>query len=167
MYLKPKFGGKRKRIGLRRSQTATRSLETMPQPQRWPKCLYYILPNTNYRETSRQRPGTMPRFTTHIAATKEESIEKDRETFPNGRTIYTDGSGFKGAIGAAAVVFVNGTKTAELRYQLGPDTKHTSRLRRRTCGHHTGAPPRTQRYRYPRTHQCHKTCFCLMVWLTL
>ena len=74
---------------------------------------------------TRQRPGTLPDFSTSIAETKEESIEKDNEMFPNGRMIYTDGSGFRGAIGAAAVLFVDGEKKGHLRYQLGPDTKHT------------------------------------------
>ena len=32
--------------------------------------------------------------------------------------------GYKGAIGAAAVSFLNGTKMVELHYQLGPDTRH-------------------------------------------
>ncbi len=39
--------------------------------------------------------------------------------------IYTDSSGYKGAIGTVVVAFVNGTKTVELHYQLGPATRHT------------------------------------------
>ena len=74
---------------------------------------------------TRQRPGTTPNFSTFIAETKEDSIENNKELFPVNRMIYTDGSGYKGAIGAAAVSYVNGAKTAELRYQLGPDTRHT------------------------------------------
>src|SRR5258706_5156693 len=73
----------------------------------------------------RQRPGTLPNFSMSIAKTKEESIEKDNEMFPTSRMIYTNGLGFKGAIGAAAVVFVDSTKRAQLYYQLGPDTEHT------------------------------------------
>src|SRR5258706_2347344 len=73
---------------------------------------------------TRQRPGTTPNFSTFIAETKEKSVENDNELFPISRMIYTDGSGYKGAIGAAAVAFANGTKIAELRYQLGPDTRH-------------------------------------------
>jgi len=76
-------------------------------------------------KATRQRPGSPPNFTTSIAKSKEESIEIDKELFPVGRMIYTDGSGYKGMIGAAAVLFVNGTKTADLRFQLGPDTQHT------------------------------------------
>ena len=74
---------------------------------------------------TRQRPGTTPMFSASIARTKEESIEIDKDMFPRGRMVYTDGSGFKGAIGAAAVLYVNGTKKTQVRYQLGPETKHT------------------------------------------
>src|SRR5258706_3831080 len=74
---------------------------------------------------TRQRPGTTPNFSTFIAETKEKSVENDNKLFPISRMIYTDGSGYKGAIGAAAVAFANSTKIAELRYQLGPDTRHT------------------------------------------
>ena len=72
----------------------------------------------------RQCLGTIPKYLTFIAVSKEESIEKDKELFPTNRMIYTDSSGFKGAIGAAAVAFTNGIKTAELQYQLSPITKH-------------------------------------------
>ena len=74
---------------------------------------------------TRQRPGTAPAFTTNIVSTKEASIEVDKMLFPRGRMVYTDGSGFKGAIGAAAVLYVDGIKKAHLQYQLGPDTRHT------------------------------------------
>lgn len=63
---------------------------------------------------TRLRPGTAHVFSTDIANTKEASIAIDKVMFPNGRVIYTDGSGFKGAIEAA-----------QLRYHLGPDAKHT------------------------------------------
>ena len=74
---------------------------------------------------TKQRPGTIPNFSTFIAKLKEESIENDKELFPINGMIYTDGSGYRGAIGAVAVSFVNGAKMAELRYQLGLDTRHT------------------------------------------
>jgi len=73
---------------------------------------------------TRQWPGTMPNFSTFIMETKEKSVENNNKLFPISRMIYTDSSGYKGAIGAAAVAFVNGTKTVELRYQLGLDTRH-------------------------------------------
>src|SRR5258706_504953 len=75
--------------------------------------------------TTRQQPGTMPNFSTFIMETKEKSMENDNKLFPISRMIYTDGSGYKGAIGAVAVAFANSTKIAELQYQLGPDTRHT------------------------------------------
>ena len=73
---------------------------------------------------TRQCLGTTPKYLTFIAASKEESIETDKELFPTSRMIYTDSSGFKGAIGAAAVAFTNGIKKAELQYQLSSITKH-------------------------------------------
>src|SRR5258706_8213176 len=75
--------------------------------------------------TTRQQPGTMPNFSTFIMETKEKSMENDNKLFPISRMIYTDGSGYKGAIGAVAVAFANSTKIAELQSQLGPDTRHT------------------------------------------
>ena len=39
--------------------------------------------------------------------------------------IYTDGSGHKEQVGASAVLFTNGRKTAKLQYRLGPLTEHT------------------------------------------
>ena len=74
--------------------------------------------------TTRQHPRTIPNFSTFIAKSKEESIENDKELFPINRMIYTDSSGYRGAIGAAAVSFVNGMKMVELQYQLGLDTRH-------------------------------------------
>ena len=71
------------------------------------------------------RPGTQPTIPTYIAESKERAIEIDRESFGNGIKIYTDGSGYKGNIGAAAILYINSTKTDELRYQLGTDQQHT------------------------------------------
>src|SRR5258706_9464644 len=66
---------------------------------------------------TRQWPGTMPNFSTFIMETKEKSVENNNKLFPISRMIYTDSSGYKVAIGAAAPPFVNGTKTGELQYQ--------------------------------------------------
>jgi ribonuclease HI len=74
---------------------------------------------------TRLRPGTRPSFSTYIAGTKEESFNTDVAMFGQGIRIYTDGSGYKGQVGASAIIFINGRKGAELRYQLGPDTQHT------------------------------------------
>jgi ribonuclease HI len=74
---------------------------------------------------TRLRPGEYPEFATSIANSKEDAIELDKAQFNNGRMIYTDGSGYKDQVGAAAVLFNNGRKSAELRYRLGPLTEHT------------------------------------------
>jgi ribonuclease HI len=74
---------------------------------------------------TRLRPGDYPAFTMSIAATKDATIELDREEFGRGIMIYTDGSGYKGQIGASAILFTNGRRTAELQYRLGPITEHT------------------------------------------
>ena len=42
-----------------------------------------------------------------------------------GLAIYTDGSGFKHSIGAAAVMVKNSTTIRKLRYYLGSDKSHT------------------------------------------
>jgi ribonuclease HI len=40
-------------------------------------------------------------------------------------SVYSDGSGFEGGVGASAVLFINNVETKTLRYHLGPLTKHT------------------------------------------
>ena len=42
-----------------------------------------------------------------------------------GLAVYTDGSGYEGQIGAAAVLMVNGLELRRVRYRLGPETQHT------------------------------------------
>ena len=74
---------------------------------------------------TRLRPGEQPDFVTSIALSKETAIANDNAEFGRGKRIYTDGSGYKDQVGASAVMFINGRKTAALRYRLGPLTKHT------------------------------------------
>jgi len=74
---------------------------------------------------TRLRPGTDPGISTLIADTKEESIEWDKANFKSGTRIYTDGSGYQDTIGAAAILFQDGIRTSELRYQLGPAKSFT------------------------------------------
>jgi hypothetical protein len=39
--------------------------------------------------------------------------------------VHTDGLGYRGAIGAAAILYSDGTRKAELKYQLGSAKHHT------------------------------------------
>jgi len=66
-------------------------------------------------------------FTVTIANSKEESIEEEAKDDSDIR-IYMDGSGFKGNVGAAAVLYRKGTKELEkvLCYHLGSLKKHTT-----------------------------------------
>ena len=75
--------------------------------------------------TQRYRPGDKTPITVKIAGTKELSIAWDNEHCNRGVVIYTDGSGLQGTISAAAILFINGIRTDELRYQLGSDKQHT------------------------------------------
>ena len=83
--------------------------------------------------TTRQHPGTTPNFSTHIAVSKEESIVRDKESFPTGRMIYTDSSRFKGAIGAVAVLFTNGIRMADGWYSDLPPAEQYHLLSSTTC----------------------------------
>jgi len=85
-----------------------------------PQCFETIMPDP--------RPPTYKRvFTTTIAESKEESI-KDEEKDEADIKVYTDGSGYEGNVGAAAVLYRKGAEEPEkiLRYHLGPLTKHTT-----------------------------------------
>jgi hypothetical protein len=66
-------------------------------------------------------PGTQPNFSTYITGT-EESFNTDMVMFGQGIRIYTDGLGYKGQVGALAIVFINSRRSMELHYQLSPDT---------------------------------------------
>lgn len=67
---------------------------------------------------------THPRFKTYIAKTKEEAIE-DEESCRDRHKFYTDGSGYKGAIGAAAVMTELEQQEGALRIRLGTVEEHT------------------------------------------
>ncbi|KNZ82106.1 hypothetical protein J132_08289 [Termitomyces sp. J132] len=72
------------------------------------------------------RPNYWPAFTTHIASSKEEALKAICLTHDHTSTaIYCDGSGYKGSIGASAVLYVDNEERSSLRYFLGSATKHT------------------------------------------
>ena len=75
--------------------------------------------------TQRYRPGDKTPIIVKIAGTKELSIAWDNEHCNRGVVIYTDRSGLQGTIGTAAILFINGIRTDELRYQLSSDKQHT------------------------------------------
>ena len=67
--------------------------------------------------------GKLP-FSVSIASSKEASILEDRHANETAK-LYSNGSAFKGKVGAAAVLICPGHPTRTLHFHLGPDTKHT------------------------------------------
>lgn len=73
-------------------------------------------------------PPTYKRiFTTTIADSKDESIKEEAKDDSDIR-IYTDGSGFGGSVGAAALLYRKGAEEPEkvLPFHLGSLKKHTT-----------------------------------------
>jgi hypothetical protein len=73
---------------------------------------------------SRRHPSSANPWTTHIAKSKEEAVE-EHEQLEDRIQIFSDGSGFKGKFGAAAILFHAGKSPRTLRYHLGMDKEHT------------------------------------------
>ncbi|KIJ90820.1 hypothetical protein K443DRAFT_40860, partial [Laccaria amethystina LaAM-08-1] len=74
------------------------------------------------------RPPTYKKtFTVTIAKSKEESIKDEKEDDADIR-VYTDGSGYEGSVGAAAVLYRKGITepVKTLRFHLGSLKKHTT-----------------------------------------
>ena len=67
--------------------------------------------------------NTTSHQTNHIAATKEHSLNPDKE---NSKCGTIDGSGSGDTIGAAAILYLNGNTHAELKYRLGSAKQHTA-----------------------------------------
>jgi ribonuclease HI len=74
---------------------------------------------------TRRPPNFKPKHSAQVIPGKEEATEHDRRIENSGVRIYSDGSGYKGKIGASAVLFENGVKKKTVKYSLGPDTEHT------------------------------------------
>jgi ribonuclease HI len=69
----------------------------------------------NYEASHKQR----------IDDSKEAAMEHDGRIEGAGVRIYTDGSGYKGNVGASAVIFEDGIRKKTVKYTLGPETEHT------------------------------------------
>ena len=63
-------------------------------------------------------------YTTHTARSKKEAVKEQKE-LKDDIQIFTDGSGFNGGIGAAAVLTRTGKEPRILRYHLGSEDDHT------------------------------------------
>lgn len=77
-------------------------------------------------DPARRPPSYRPSFTTHIPKNKDEALARALSTHRSSPvSIYCDGSGFEGGIGASAVMYKDKVEVANLKYHLGPSTKHT------------------------------------------
>ncbi|KAJ3554396.1 hypothetical protein NM688_g3131 [Phlebia brevispora] len=77
--------------------------------------------------TARRTPYWKSRFKTEIAK-NDDAAEKDDDQWSErpGIRVYTDGSDYRGGVGAAAVLFRDGRAGHKtLRYHLGTSTRHT------------------------------------------
>jgi ribonuclease HI len=94
--------------------------------------LHYLFHHTSINPTQvetiypyRQDPNCKKKFKTHIAPSKKDAIRQELRDRDNEFMIYSDGSGFEDQIGAAAVLYRNGTPVKHLQYYLGPIEEHT------------------------------------------
>jgi ribonuclease HI len=69
-------------------------------------------------------PTRTKAWKTRIAKTKQSAIREQKE-LKDTIQIFSDGSGYEGGIGAAAVLIRNGQEPRMLRYHLGTDEEHT------------------------------------------
>jgi hypothetical protein len=72
-------------------------------------------------------PPRTRKFTTITDTSREESIRQEKADIAYFR-VYSDGSGFNGGIGAAAILYRKGRATPlrKLKFFLGPPTKHNT-----------------------------------------
>ena len=74
---------------------------------------------------TRRRPNYAPVFSTSIPPDKTTALAQATTAHDTPISIYCDGSGYEGGIGASAVLYVDSVESCSLQYHLGPDTKHT------------------------------------------
>jgi ribonuclease HI len=70
-------------------------------------------------------PNFTPAHNTRIDSDKDLALSHDSAIHRNSIQIYSDGSGYRGGIGAAVVMYDNGRKIATLRYKLSREDQHT------------------------------------------
>jgi len=75
-------------------------------------------------EATRYNEEWNPDLTTRIAPDTETAKREDSEDQTR-LQVYTDGSGYKEKIGAAAILYRGGKRISTLRYRLGNATEHT------------------------------------------
>ena len=66
-----------------------------------------------------------PAFITSIPPDKPAALAQAINNHNTKISVYCDGSGYEGGIGASAVLYINSTERCSLQYHLGPDTEHT------------------------------------------
>jgi ribonuclease HI len=74
---------------------------------------------------TRRRPNYKPAFSTIIPSSKPDALDAAATHHNTQVTVYCDGSGCEGAIGAAAVLYTNKTEKKAIRFHLGPSEHHT------------------------------------------
>lgn len=72
----------------------------------------------------RRSPSFEEQFKTCILS-KDDALKHDQEIENNDVAIYSNRSGYRGNIGAAAVMYQNGRETHKLQYYLGSTKEHT------------------------------------------
>lgn len=78
-------------------------------------------------QPTHHHPNYTPAFTIHILPNKEEALNQAVSIHCRPPiSIYCDGSGFGGGIGASAVMYKNKTEVVSLQYHLGPITNTLS-----------------------------------------
>jgi ribonuclease HI len=75
---------------------------------------------------TRRRPNYVPSFSINIQDDKTLAlVDATLYHMVAPVSVYSDGSGFEGGVGASAVLFINNTESKVLRYHLGSLKEHT------------------------------------------
>ena len=77
-------------------------------------------------DASRRHQNFIPAFSSHMKKSQPDALIDailNHEIAPV--SVYCDGSGFEGGIGASAVLFIDGIERNSLRYHLGSVSEHT------------------------------------------